>query len=362
MAETKEKKGFKAGLYAVIAGVLVAAILIGLTVFAFATRYNAFKPEKIATEYIDTIVQSGDGYNAYKYSLVSKNQKYGNFIINTYMAPYVNDGDDVKQADFVGKGNAEENKKSNKLYSDMFQKYAELVDKYGLDDYNDVFTEYFAALKTERETVYGDKYMDTEFMFSVFESNVATYGDLLKGTEKKIADDNKTILTPETEGLYQKIFGKDYKLTVSVKDTKALSDAEVKTYAEEYKKRIAPLVDDAEKRADQFGLKDVDKKHQNKTNYINGYKNLDSSDKFNAVSICTAEVKLENGTTVGEVQVYVVKIGNSWYVDDTNTDTSSLYKLGDGTNSVTPEAILQQKAVYDKAKADADAANAKNEK
>ena len=120
MAETKEKKGFKAGLYAVIAGVLVAAILIGLTVFAFTTRYNAFKPEKIATEYIDTIVQSGDGYNAYKYSLVSKNQKYGNFIINTYMAPYVNDGDDVKQADFVGKGNAEENKKSNKLYSDMF--------------------------------------------------------------------------------------------------------------------------------------------------------------------------------------------------------------------------------------------------
>ena len=181
-------------------------------------------------------------------------------------------------------------------------------------------------------------------MFSVFESNVATYGDLLKGTEKKIADDNKTILTPETEGLYQKIFGKDYKLTVSVKD------------------RIAPLVDDAEKRADQFGLKDVDKKHQNKTNYINGFKNLDSSDKFDAVSVCTAEVKLENGTTVGEVQVYVVKIGNSWYVDDTNTDTSSLYKLGDGTNSVTPEAILQQKAVYDKAKADADAANAKNEK
>ena len=208
MAETKEKKGFKAGLYAVIAGVLVAAILIGLTVFAFTTRYNAFKPEKIATEYIDTIVQSGDGYNAYKYSLVSKNQKYGNFIINTYMAPYVNDGDDVKQADFVGKGNAEENKKSNKLYSDMFQKYAELVDKYGLDDYNDVFTEYFAALKTERETVYGDKYMDTEFMFSVFESNVATYGDLLKGTEKKIADDNKTILTPETEGLYQKFSAK----------------------------------------------------------------------------------------------------------------------------------------------------------
>ena len=91
-------------------------------------------------------------------------------------------------------------------------------------------------------------------------------------------------------------------------------------------------------------------------------RNIKTKQTISTVSVCTAEVKLENGTTVGEVQVYVVKIGNSWYVDDTNTDTSSLYKLGDGTNSVTPEAILQQKAVYDKAKADADAANAKNEK
>lgn len=48
---TESKKGFKSGLYGVIAGVLVAAILVGLTVFAFTTRYNAFSPEKVAQSY-----------------------------------------------------------------------------------------------------------------------------------------------------------------------------------------------------------------------------------------------------------------------------------------------------------------------
>ena len=77
-----EKKNFKAGLYGVVAGIIVAALLVGMTVFAFTSRYNAFSSEKIAQSYADTIVQSGDGYNALKVSLVSKNQKFGNFVIN----------------------------------------------------------------------------------------------------------------------------------------------------------------------------------------------------------------------------------------------------------------------------------------
>ena len=74
---TKSKKGFNTGLYGVIAGVLVAAILVGMTIFAFTTRYNAFSPEKVAVAYTDCIVQIGDGYNAYKQTLVSRNQKFG---------------------------------------------------------------------------------------------------------------------------------------------------------------------------------------------------------------------------------------------------------------------------------------------
>ena len=92
----KTKKGFRAGLYGVVSGILVAAILVGMTVFAFTTRYNAFSPEKVAQSYADTIVQTGDGYNALKVSLISKNQKFGNFVINAYMAPYVNDNSGKK--------------------------------------------------------------------------------------------------------------------------------------------------------------------------------------------------------------------------------------------------------------------------
>ena len=66
MAETKEKKGFNAALYAVIAGIVVAVLLALITIFAFTTRYTGFSAEKVAQAYVDTIVQTGDGYNAYK--------------------------------------------------------------------------------------------------------------------------------------------------------------------------------------------------------------------------------------------------------------------------------------------------------
>ena len=66
MAETKEKKGFNAALYAVVAGIVVAVALVLITIFAFTTRYTGFSNEKVAQAYVDTIVQTGDGYNAYK--------------------------------------------------------------------------------------------------------------------------------------------------------------------------------------------------------------------------------------------------------------------------------------------------------
>ena len=89
MAETKEKKGFNAALYAVVAGIVVAVALVLITIFAFTTRYTGFSNEKVAQAYVDTIVQTGDGYNAYKNTLVSKNQKFGKFVTNAYMCPYI---------------------------------------------------------------------------------------------------------------------------------------------------------------------------------------------------------------------------------------------------------------------------------
>jgi hypothetical protein len=342
MADTKEKKGFKPALYAVVAGVVVAVVLVLITIFAFTTRYTAFSPEKVAQAYTDTIVQTADGYNAYKNTLVSKNIKYGDFIRRAYMAPYVNDGDDVKQADFVGTGTTEEAEAIDKVYDTMYEYYVELIKQYGLDDYDSVFSNYFAKLSEVRKEVYGDEYMDTDFMFGAFESNVSTYGKYLTGTQRVFASDDKTITQEETEGVYQQKFGteqevevddlvngklktvtetqKVYKFTTTVTDTKELSAEEVTNYIAEYKERIAPVASLGEERATQFGLED-----DAKDNMINAFANLDCSEDIDAVDLCTVDVTLDDGTVVATQQVYVVKIGNSWYVDNTNVNTSGLY-------------------------------------
>lgn len=65
----KKEKTFNYKLYALVAFLLVAAILACTTVFAVKQKYIAFDSEKLAVSYADTIVQKGDGYNAYTYTL-----------------------------------------------------------------------------------------------------------------------------------------------------------------------------------------------------------------------------------------------------------------------------------------------------
>lgn len=322
MAQTKEKKGFNATAYAIISCVLVGAILVGLTIFAFTSRYTAFAPEKVAKFYTDTIVQTGDGYNAYKNTLVSKNMKYGDFIKNAYMAPYVND--EVEQAEFVGTGKAEEIEAVDKVYSTMYDYYVELINTYGYDDYDSVFDKYFSKLREVRKTVFGDDYMDTEFMFGVFESNVDTYGKSLTGTEKKLAQDNETVIQEETTGIYQTMFGKDYKFTCTVKECNELSADEVKAYVEDYALRIKPVAESGEAKADSFGLVD-EEKNTPKSDMISAYEKLDNSDVITNVAKAVVDVTLEDGTVVATQELFVVEIGNSWYVDNTNINTSGLY-------------------------------------
>ena len=322
MAQTKEKKGFNAAAYAVTSCVLVGAILVGLTIFAFTSRYTAFAPEKVAKFYTDTIVQTGDGYNAYKNTLVSKNMKYGDFIRNAYMAPYVND--EAEQAEFVGTGTAEEMAAVDEVYNTMYDYYVELINTYGYDDYDSVFDKYFSKLCEVRKAVFGDDYMDTEFMFSVFESNVDTYGKSLTGTEKKLAQDNKTVIQEETTGVYQTMFGKDYKFTCTVKECNELSADEVKAYVEDYALRIKSVAESGEAKADNFGLVD-EEKNTPKSDMISAYEKLDNSDAITNVAKAVVDVTLEDGTVVATQELYVVEIGNSWYVDNTNINTSGLY-------------------------------------
>lgn len=325
MAETKEKKGFKAGAYSVIACVTVAVVLVLMTIFAFTIRYTAFSPEKVAQFYTDTVVQTGDGYNAYKNTLVSKNQKYGDFVINAYMLPYVNDGDDVKQADFVGTGTDEEAAAIDEVYNTMYDYYVELLSTCGLDHYDEFYNSYFAKLSEVRKAVYGDDYMDTEFMFGAFESNVDRYGKSLTGTEKKLAQDEKTVIQEESTGVYQEKFGKDYKFTTTVKECTELSADDAKAYVEEYSARIKPVAESGAAKADRFGLVDADKKDTKKSDMTDAFAKLDCSEDIDSVAKATVDVTLEDGTVVATQELYVVKIGNSWYVDDTNIDISALF-------------------------------------
>lgn len=325
MAETKEKKGFNAGAYSVIACVAVGVLLVVMTIFAFTIRYTAFSPEKVAQFYTDTVVQTGDGYNAYKNTLVSKNQKYGDFVIDAYMLPYVNDGDDVKQADFVGTGTDEEANAIDEVYNTMYDYYVELLGTCGLDNYDTFYNSYFAKLSEVRKAVYGDDYMDTEFMFGAFESNVDRYGKSLTGTELTLAQDGKTVIQEESTGAYQEKFGKDYKFTTTVKECNELSAEDAKAYVEEYSARIKPVAESGEAKADQFSLVDVDKKNHKKSTMVDAFAKLDCSEDIDSVAKATVDVTLEDGTVVATQELYVVKIGNSWYVDDTNIDISALF-------------------------------------
>ena len=322
---TKSKKGFNTGLYGVIAGVLVAAILVGMTVFAFTTRYNAFSPEKVAQSYADTVVQTGDGYNALKVSLVSKNQKFGNFVINAYMAPYVNDNKGKKKGEKkieqnkeIGTGSKKEAKLLDTVYNTMYDYYDELMKTVGLQNYDEFYSLYFAKLKEVRVAVLQDDYMDTDFMFSVFESNVQTYANKLTGTKKVLAADEKTVIQKASTGAYQELYGKKYKLTTTVTDTNELPADEVEAYVKGYKDRVVPIIQKSEAVADTLD----DKKSEAMKS---AFENLNVADSIEAVDECTVEVTNQNGDVVANTKVYVVRIGNSWYVDNSNTDTAPLY-------------------------------------
>lgn len=314
MADKKEKKGFRAGAYAVFAGVVVAVILVLLTIFAFTTRYTAFSPEKVAVAYTDCIVQTGDGYNAYKQTLVSKNQKFGNFVIDAYMTPYINDGKKIKQNEVIGSGTQEETDLLDGIYATMYDYYVELVNTYGFDNYDAIFSNYFAKLKEVRVATLKDDYMSTDFMFGVFEANVQLYGESLTGTEQELAKDNKTVLKEATVGKYQEMFGEDYKFTTTVTGSKELEGAELEAYLAEYKQRaesLAPTVPDFVNDEQKAKMTEANAK-------INCAEDI--------TSVAEVDLEVKNGdSVVANQKVFVVKIGNSWYVDQTNVDTSALY-------------------------------------
>lgn len=304
----KESKKFNYGLYAVATFVAVTAVLVIITAFTFKAKYMAFYPDKVAVNYTDSIMQNGDGYNAYKYTLASKSEKYGDFIRQQYMFPLIypnyNPGDKVTDEMKKNGLSADERKSDTTLNDDgalagkladtMYPIYTELMKSSGWDDYDNVYKTYFAKLIETRKAIFGDDYMSDEVMFTALEANVKTYGNSLTGTEQELAADEKTVIQEKTTGLYQTKFGEDYKITSTVKDSKEIDDIDA------YKAAL-----DASK-LETYGI---------------------TADDISAAQQVTVECALEDGTVIISQTVYTVKIGSTWYIDNLTTDTSAIYAI-----------------------------------
>lgn len=302
-----KEKMFNRKLYAFVAFFAILGALIMLVTFTFKDRYIAFHPEEVARTYVDTIVQTGDGYNAYKNALISQNKKlkYGDYIRVYYMYPVIYrdagytidaDRDELKgyndESYMSETSKLDDGRLQGVVIDKMYPYFVELVEN-GWDDYDKIFKAYFDKLVEVRKVAFGDDYMTDEIMFTALEANVRTYGESLVGTED-VYDENTGLQTSvKTEGAYEKVFGEDCKFIVTVKDEADLD-------LEEYKKGI-----DA--------------------NAFETYKL--STDDISAVKSYVAEVKTEDGKTVAEIKVVVVKVADSWYVDNTITDTTSLYNF-----------------------------------
>ena len=301
----KKEKTFPVKLYALLAFFAVAALLAVIVTVTFQTKYTGYHPEEVARVYADTVVQTGDGYNAYKNALPSVNDKYGDFIREQYMYPVIyreagyKPGDKTDEltgfndASYMGeKSKTDDGSLQGQVIDTMYTYYVELVGN-GWDDYDTIFKNYFAKLVEVRKEVFGDDYMTDEIMFAALEGNVKTYGKSLTGTEDVFDENSGEQLESKSIGAYQTAYGEDYKFTTVV-----LSENEIALDA--YKAGL-----DTDRLA-VYGI---------------------SADEITAVKSFAVGVQTADGATVTQATVVVVKIGSTWYVDNTVTDTAPLYNF-----------------------------------
>lgn len=288
-----KEKNFNTKLYAVIAFFSVAAILALTCVTTFRVKYIAFHPEELARTYVDNIVQTGDGYNAYKNTLVSKSMKYGDFIRENYIKPMVErDGKDYSSDEFKGEKTLnDDGSLAGQLTDGMYAVYETLVGRYGWDDYDSIFTEYIKTLAAMREDAFGDKFLSDEVFFTAFEANVVTFGKALTGTDETFDENTGVKLSEKTQGEYQKLYGEDYKIVCKAVKTE-------NSYVDGW------LMNADAAALESYGVE---------------------ADKISDVATVTVEVSLDGGEKLTECEITLVKIGMSWYVDNLSTDTSALY-------------------------------------
>lgn len=286
-----KEKNFNAKAYAITVFCVILAALIVITTLTFKAKYTGFYPEEVAKTYVDTIIQSGDGYNAYKNALPSVNSKYGDFIRKYYMNPVIDDHNDES---YMGeKTIKDDGTLQGQVIDTMYPYYVELIAN-GWGDYDTIYTKYLEKLVEVRKEVFGDDYMTDEIMFTALEANVKTYGESLTGTEEVIDENSGVKLSEKSIGAYQTAYGENYKLTTTVESS---ADLDLDAY-----KAATEAID-------------------GKTLKLYGV----SVDDISAVKMVKVEVSTADDTVVTSVYVTVVQIEDFWYVDNMATNTESLY-------------------------------------
>ncbi|MCR4594879.1 MAG: hypothetical protein K5761_07465 [Clostridiales bacterium] len=304
----KATKEFNVKLYAIIVFAVMAVALFVIVFTTFTSSYTAFDPEKVAVGFVDGIARDGDGYDAYKVTLMSKNYKYGDFIREHYMYPLIYAEAGYKPGDSTDKlkGLNDESYMSEKSKNDdgtlegklidrMYETYVQTLGTVGWDNYDGFFTEYFNVLLEKRKEIYGDEYITDEIMFTVLEANVKRYSEMLNGTEEKYDENTGVKISEEKKGIYQTKFGDDCVIEVKAIKTKDLNLENYKSGADK--------------------------------EMLETYKvNVDDISEAKTVRV-TSQYG-DEGISV-TIDVTVVKIGNSWYVDNNMTKTLELYKAAE---------------------------------
>ena len=178
------------------------------------------------------------------------------------------------------------------LIAEMYPYYEKLIKKDGWDNYDKIFTKYFDKLVKVRKDIFEDDYISDEVMFTALEANVKTYGETLTGTED-VFDENTGIQTSfESIGKYQKAYGEDYKFDVKYT---SVTDLDLAVYKENYD----------EESFTTYGV---------------------TADDISEVKEYTVDVYCGD-KKVASTDVVTVRIGKSWYVDNTQTVTEDLYNF-----------------------------------
>ncbi len=289
-----------------VAFFLMSAIFLSICGINYKNNAEVLDPEKVALTFTETIVNRGDGYTAYNYTLLCKNYKYEDYVRENYIYPIIyaeshyqagmdiNNLNGLNNESYMGEKTKTDNGTlANEITDRMFPYYIQLMTElHGWDKYNIFYIKYFAKLLEVREEVFGDSYMTEEIMFSVLRANVTTYANKLTGTEE-VTDENGNVQSQKTIGLYETKYGENCVFTCTVTETEDIT-------LEEYNEHI----DEATFKTYKISTKDITE-----------------------VKAITINIQANDKTVVEAWKLLVVKADGKWYVDNTNTNTTTLYNF-----------------------------------